>query len=60
MFYLQGKKVKETLLPSLNLLTESARIHRETRKFLRVKVGPTTLSPTYPVCLAVSGYGVLL
>uniref|UniRef100_A0A3B3REE1 Synembryn n=1 Tax=Paramormyrops kingsleyae TaxID=1676925 RepID=A0A3B3REE1_9TELE len=36
----RGKKVKETLLPSLNLLTESARIHRETRKFLRMKVLP--------------------
>ncbi|KAK5867972.1 hypothetical protein PBY51_012423 [Eleginops maclovinus] len=36
----QGRKLKETLLPSLNLLTESARIHRETRKFLRSKVLP--------------------
>ncbi|KAK6319840.1 hypothetical protein J4Q44_G00089470 [Coregonus suidteri] len=36
----RGKKLKETLLPSLNLLTESARIHRETRKFLRMKVLP--------------------
>lgn len=34
----KGHKLKETLLPSLNLLTESARIHRETRKFLRSKV----------------------
>ncbi|TMS06704.1 Synembryn-A [Larimichthys crocea] len=34
----RGHKLKETLLPSLNLLTESARIHRETRKFLRSKV----------------------
>ncbi|KAF7215093.1 chaperone Ric-8A isoform X1 [Nothobranchius furzeri] len=33
-------RLKETLLPSLNLLTESARIHRETRKFLRSKVLP--------------------
>ncbi|KAM8860579.1 chaperone Ric-8A isoform 1-T1 [Synchiropus picturatus] len=33
-----GQKLKENLLPSLNLLTESARIHRETRKFLRSKV----------------------
>ncbi|KAG9334391.1 hypothetical protein JZ751_008140 [Albula glossodonta] len=33
----KGNKLKETLLPSLNLLTESARIHRETRKFLRTK-----------------------
>ncbi|XP_037306537.1 synembryn-A [Pungitius pungitius] len=36
----RGLKLKETLLPSLNLLTESARIHRETRKFLRSKVLP--------------------
>ncbi|XP_068579934.1 synembryn-A [Cebidichthys violaceus] len=36
----RGCKLKETLLPSLNLLTESARIHRETRKFLRSKVLP--------------------
>uniref|UniRef100_A0A8P4KJJ7 Synembryn n=1 Tax=Dicentrarchus labrax TaxID=13489 RepID=A0A8P4KJJ7_DICLA len=36
----RGHKLKETLLPSLNLLTESARIHRETRKFLRLKVLP--------------------
>ncbi|XP_016124732.1 synembryn-A-like [Sinocyclocheilus grahami] len=36
----RGNKLKETLLPSLNLLTESARIHRETRKFLRIKVLP--------------------
>ncbi|KAG7473786.1 hypothetical protein MATL_G00099410 [Megalops atlanticus] len=36
----RGNKLKETLLPSLNLLTESARIHRETRKFLRMKVLP--------------------
>ncbi|XP_037624433.1 synembryn-A [Sebastes umbrosus] len=36
----RGHKLRETLLPSLNLLTESARIHRETRKFLRSKVLP--------------------
>ncbi|XP_048828784.1 synembryn-A isoform X1 [Brienomyrus brachyistius] len=36
----RGKKLKETLLPCLNLLTESARIHRETRKFMRMKVLP--------------------
>ncbi|KAM9470519.1 chaperone Ric-8A [Clarias gariepinus] len=36
----RGTKLKETLLPCLNLLTESARIHRETRKFLRIKVLP--------------------
>ncbi|KAM9807951.1 chaperone Ric-8A [Neosynchiropus ocellatus] len=40
LFVLQGQKLKENLLPSLNLLTESARIHRETRKFLRSKVLP--------------------
>ncbi|XP_066504984.1 synembryn-A isoform X2 [Hoplias malabaricus] len=36
----RGNKLKETLLPSLSLLTESTRIHRETRKFLRTKVLP--------------------
>ncbi|XP_063052145.1 synembryn-A [Engraulis encrasicolus] len=36
----RGKKLKETLLPSLNLLTESSRIHRQTRKFLRSKILP--------------------
>lgn len=36
----RGHKLKETLIPSLNLLTESARIHRETRKFLRSRVLP--------------------
>ncbi|MBN3324032.1 RIC8A protein, partial [Atractosteus spatula] len=36
----RGHKLKETLTPSLNLLTESARVHRETRKFLRMKVLP--------------------
>ncbi|XP_067356661.1 synembryn-A isoform X2 [Channa argus] len=36
----QGHKLKETLLPSLNLLTKSARIHSETRKYLRSKVLP--------------------
>ncbi|XP_027889794.1 chaperone Ric-8A isoform X2 [Xiphophorus couchianus] len=36
----EGHKLKEALLPSLNLLTESSRIHRETRKFLRSKVLP--------------------
>lgn len=36
----RGHKLKECLLPSLNLLTESSRIHRETRKFLRSKVLP--------------------
>ncbi|XP_075998347.1 chaperone Ric-8A [Genypterus blacodes] len=36
----RGNKLKETLLQSLNLLTESARVHRETRKFLRSRVLP--------------------
>ncbi|XP_066557094.1 chaperone Ric-8A isoform X2 [Amia ocellicauda] len=36
----RGHKPKETLTPSLNLLTESARVHRETRKFLRTRVLP--------------------
>ncbi|KAM9854183.1 chaperone Ric-8A [Aulostomus maculatus] len=36
----RAHKLRETLLPSLTLLTESARIHRETRKFLRTKVLP--------------------
>lgn len=36
----RGHKLKESLIPSLNLLTESSRIHRETRKFLRSKVLP--------------------
>ncbi|XP_075905329.1 chaperone Ric-8A [Nelusetta ayraudi] len=33
-------QLKETVLPSLTLLTESSRIHRETRKYLRSKVLP--------------------
>ncbi|XP_043938461.1 synembryn-A-like [Protopterus annectens] len=36
----RGHKLKETLTPVLNLLTESSRVHRETRKFLRSKVLP--------------------
>ncbi|KAM3608897.1 uncharacterized protein V6R79_006487 [Siganus canaliculatus] len=36
----RGHKLKETILLPLNLLTKSARIHRETRKFLRSKVLP--------------------
>nr|XP_006009778.1 PREDICTED: synembryn-A [Latimeria chalumnae] len=36
----RGHKLKETLMPALNLLTESARVHRETRKFLKSKVLP--------------------
>ncbi|KAM9754881.1 chaperone Ric-8A [Menidia menidia] len=43
----RGHKLKETLLPSLNLLTESARIHRETRKFLRSKVLPPLRDVTH-------------
>lgn len=34
----QGHKLKESLTPVLNLLTESARVHRQTRKFLKAKV----------------------
>ncbi|XP_029441214.1 synembryn-A-like [Rhinatrema bivittatum] len=36
----RGIKLRETLTPVLNLLTESSRVHRETRKFLRQKVLP--------------------
>ncbi|XP_034626394.1 synembryn-A isoform X3 [Trachemys scripta elegans] len=36
----RGHKLKETLTPVLNLLTESARVHRQTRKFLKAKVLP--------------------
>uniref|UniRef100_UPI00398E725E chaperone Ric-8A isoform X2 n=1 Tax=Pristiophorus japonicus TaxID=55135 RepID=UPI00398E725E len=36
----RGHKLKETLTPALNLLIESARAHRETRKFLRTRVLP--------------------
>ncbi|GCC38076.1 chaperone Ric-8A isoform X1 [Chiloscyllium punctatum] len=36
----RGHKLRETLIPALNLLTESARAHRETRKFLRMRVLP--------------------
>nr|XP_033816109.1 synembryn-A-like isoform X1 [Geotrypetes seraphini] len=36
----RGTKLRETLTPVLNLLTESSRVHRETRKFLRQKVLP--------------------
>ncbi|GCB77257.1 hypothetical protein scyTo_0017579, partial [Scyliorhinus torazame] len=36
----RGHKLRETLTPALNLLTESARAHRETRKFLRMRVLP--------------------
>lgn len=37
--FLQGHKLKESLTPVLNLLTESARVHRQTRKFLKARVG---------------------
>ncbi|XP_032869036.1 synembryn-A-like [Amblyraja radiata] len=36
----RGLKLRETLTPVLSLLTESARFHRETRKFLRSRVLP--------------------
>nr|NP_001165673.1 synembryn-A [Xenopus laevis]AAZ23806.1 synembryn [Xenopus laevis] len=36
----RGHKLREMLTPVLNLLTESSRVHRETRKFLRAKVLP--------------------
>ncbi|XP_075047060.1 chaperone Ric-8A isoform X1 [Mixophyes fleayi] len=36
----RGHKLRETLTPVLNLLTESSRVHRETRKFIRTKVLP--------------------
>ncbi|XP_058011859.1 synembryn-A isoform X1 [Ahaetulla prasina] len=36
----RGHKLKESLTPVLNLLTESARVHRQTRKFLKTKVLP--------------------
>ncbi|KAM8926941.1 chaperone Ric-8A isoform 2-T2 [Pelodytes ibericus] len=36
----RGHKLRESLTPVLNLLTESSRVHRETRKFLRTKVLP--------------------
>ncbi|KFP17457.1 Synembryn-A, partial [Egretta garzetta] len=36
----RGHKLKESLTPVLNLLTESARVHRQTRKFLKAKVLP--------------------
>ncbi|NWT58071.1 RIC8A protein, partial [Erythrocercus mccallii] len=35
-----GHKLKESLTPVLNLLTESARVHRQTRKFLKARVLP--------------------
>ncbi|XP_053135144.1 synembryn-A isoform X3 [Hemicordylus capensis] len=36
----RGHKLKESLTPVLSLLTESARVHRQTRKFLKAKVLP--------------------
>ncbi|RMB97946.1 hypothetical protein DUI87_25424 [Hirundo rustica rustica] len=36
----RGHKLKESLTPVLNLLTESARVHRQTRKFLKARVLP--------------------
>ncbi|XP_051885491.1 synembryn-A [Pristis pectinata] len=36
----RGHRLKEMVTPALNLLTESARGHRETRKFLRMRVLP--------------------
>ncbi|XP_060705697.1 synembryn-A-like [Hemiscyllium ocellatum] len=36
----RGLKLRESLTPVLNLLTESSRYHRETRKFLRARVLP--------------------
>ncbi|XP_078387970.1 chaperone Ric-8A-like isoform X1 [Cetorhinus maximus] len=36
----RGLKLRESLTPVLNLLTESSRYHRETRKFLRTRVLP--------------------
>ncbi|GAA6233113.1 synembryn-A-like [Lates japonicus] len=36
----RGHKLKEKLTPVLNLLTESSRVHRETRHYLRQKILP--------------------
>ncbi|XP_038620183.1 synembryn-A [Tachyglossus aculeatus] len=36
----RGHKLKESVTPVLNLLTESSRVHRQTRKFLKAKVLP--------------------
>nr|XP_057904268.1 synembryn-A isoform X2 [Doryrhamphus excisus]XP_057904269.1 synembryn-A isoform X2 [Doryrhamphus excisus]XP_057904270.1 synembryn-A isoform X2 [Doryrhamphus excisus] len=36
----RGDKLKEKLIPVLNLLTESSRVHRETRHYLRQKILP--------------------
>ncbi|XP_042361608.1 synembryn-A-like [Plectropomus leopardus] len=36
----RGQRLKERLTPVLNLLTESSRVHRETRHYLRQKILP--------------------
>ncbi|KAK2832733.1 hypothetical protein Q5P01_016622 [Channa striata] len=36
----KGQRLKEKLTPVLNLLTESSRVHRETRHYLRQKILP--------------------
>ncbi|XP_013876444.1 synembryn-A [Austrofundulus limnaeus] len=36
----RGQKLKEKLTPVLNLLTESSRVHRQTRHYLRQKILP--------------------
>ncbi|XP_038595485.1 synembryn-A isoform X4 [Micropterus salmoides] len=36
----RGQKLKEKLIPVLNLLTESSRVHRETRHYLRQLILP--------------------
>uniref|UniRef100_A0A3B4F2X2 Synembryn n=1 Tax=Pundamilia nyererei TaxID=303518 RepID=A0A3B4F2X2_9CICH len=36
----RGQKLKEKLTPVLNLLTESSRVHRETRHYIRQKILP--------------------
>ncbi|KAM4634169.1 chaperone Ric-8A [Polymixia lowei] len=36
----RGQKLKEKLTPVLNLLTESSRVHRETRHYLRQQILP--------------------
>lgn len=40
--FCQGEKIKERLTPILNLLTESCRAHRETRKYIRKYVRTST------------------
>ncbi|XP_069480009.1 synembryn-A [Ambystoma mexicanum] len=36
----RGLKMKENLTPALNLLTQSAQVHQQTRRYLRAKVLP--------------------